>query len=105
MLPNRKEPKTHPGSEGQKDIISGLSSASGREDDIYAKVFHKDGTEVDLTKNSLPSGGKYEKVNIITSIKEVMSCSFVSLFDKLEGLHNNYRTIFFAHFCGRVGHD
>lgn len=31
---------------------------------MYAKIYHKDGTEVDLRKNSLPSSGKYEKVNI-----------------------------------------
>lgn len=29
---------------------------------MYTKVYHKDGTEVDLGKNSLPIGGKYEKV-------------------------------------------
>lgn len=66
MLPNRKEPKASPSSDGKKDIISGLSSAGARdEDNLYAKVYHKDGTEVDLTKNSLPSGGKYEKVSIV----------------------------------------
>uniref|UniRef100_A0A3B4ZWP2 NEDD4 binding protein 3 n=1 Tax=Stegastes partitus TaxID=144197 RepID=A0A3B4ZWP2_9TELE len=57
-----KEPKASPSSDGKKDIITGLSSVSGRDDDnVYAKVYHKDGNEVDLTKNSLPSGGKYEK--------------------------------------------
>ncbi len=66
MLPNRKEPKASSSSDGKKDIICGLSSASAREEDnLYAKVYHKDGTEVDLTKNSLPSGGKYEKVSIV----------------------------------------
>lgn len=77
VLPNRKEPKANPGSDGKKDIISGLSSASGQEEEnVYAKVYHKDGTEVDLTKNSLPSGGKYEKVNIFventTNFKKVL---------------------------------
>ncbi|CAB1419646.1 unnamed protein product [Pleuronectes platessa] len=76
----RKEPKTHPGRDGKTDIISGLSSASGREDDIYAKVFHKDGTEVDLTKNSLPSGGKYEKVRFRSSaFKPVTPKNFTSM--------------------------
>ncbi|XP_034454367.1 NEDD4-binding protein 3-A [Hippoglossus hippoglossus] len=76
----RKEPKTHPGSDGKKDIISGLSSASGREDDMYAKVFHKDGTEVDLTKNSLPSGGKYEKARFRSSaFKPVTPKNFSSM--------------------------
>lgn len=64
FLPNRKEPKANPSSDGKKDAISGLGSVSALdEDNVYAKVYHKDGTEVDLTKNSLPSGGKYEKVN------------------------------------------
>lgn len=62
MLPHRKEPKANAGSDGKKDI----SSASGQEEEnVYAKVYNKDGTEIDLTKNSLPSGGKYEKVNIV----------------------------------------
>lgn len=66
VFPNRKEPKANPSSDNNKDIISGLTSVGGREEDnVYAKVYHKDGTEVDLTKNSLPSGGKYEKVNVV----------------------------------------
>lgn len=65
MFPNRKEPKASHSSDSKKDIISGLASISGREEDVYAKVYHKDGTEVDLTKNSLPSGGKYEKVSVV----------------------------------------
>ena len=64
MFLNRREPKA--GADGKKDVIPGLSSATGREEDnLYAKVYHKDGTEIDLTKNSLPSAGKYEKVNIV----------------------------------------
>ncbi|XP_060935514.1 NEDD4-binding protein 3-A isoform X1 [Limanda limanda] len=79
-ITSRKEPKTHPGSDGRTDIISGLSSASGREDDIYAKVFSKDGTEIDLTKNSLPSGGKYEKVRFRSSaFKPVTPKNFTSM--------------------------
>lgn len=69
VLPNRKEPKANPSGDGKKDIISGLSSAR-EEDNLYAKVYHKDGTEVDLTKNSLPSGAKYEKVNIAQQKKD-----------------------------------
>lgn len=65
LLPNRKEPKASPSNDGKKDIIPGLSAVSAQEEDnVYAKVYHKDGTEVDLTKNSLPSAGKYEKVNM-----------------------------------------
>lgn len=59
-LYNRKEPKANPSGDGKKEIIG---SAGGRkEDHLYAKIYHKDGTEVDLRKNSLPSSGKYEKV-------------------------------------------
>lgn len=58
-LPNRKEPKAGPSGDGKRDVIGGLV-----EDDVFAKVYSKDGTEIDLTKNSLPSGGKYEKVNV-----------------------------------------
>lgn len=60
VIPNRKEPKANTSGDGKKDIIG---SAGARDDEhLYAKVYHKDGTEVDLSKNSLPSGGKYEKV-------------------------------------------
>lgn len=51
---NRKETK---GSGAKKDLIGDRD-----EDNFYAKVYDKNGAEVDLTKNSLPSGGKYEKV-------------------------------------------
>lgn len=59
LCPNRKEPKASASGDGKRDVINGREG-----DDVYAKVYHKDGTEVDLTKNSLPSGGKYEKVNM-----------------------------------------
>ncbi|XP_068570583.1 NEDD4-binding protein 3-A isoform X1 [Cebidichthys violaceus] len=73
----RKEPKA---SDGKKDVISGLSSASGREEDgLYAKVYHKDGTEIDLTKNSLPSGGKYEKARLRSAFKPVTPKNFSSM--------------------------
>ncbi|XP_076594878.1 NEDD4-binding protein 3-A isoform X2 [Chaetodon auriga] len=77
----RKEPKANPSSDGKKDIISGLGSASAREEDnLYAKVYHKDGTEVDLTKNSLPSGGKYEKARFRSSaFKPVTPKNFSSM--------------------------
>lgn len=77
----RKEPKANPSGDSKKDIISGLSSVSGREDDnVYAKVYHKDGTEVDLTKNSLPSGGKYEKARFRSSaFKPVTPKNFSSM--------------------------
>lgn len=78
VLPNRKEPKANPSSDGKKVIISGLSSAR-EEDNLYAKVYHKDGTEVDLTKNSLPSGAKYEKVNTVQQ-KKMNSRKFFFIF-------------------------
>ncbi|XP_034546721.1 NEDD4-binding protein 3-A isoform X2 [Notolabrus celidotus] len=77
----RKEPKASQSSEGQKDIISGLGSSSGREEEnLYAKVYNKDGTEVDLTKNSLPSSGKYEKARFRSSaFKPVTPKNFSSM--------------------------
>uniref|UniRef100_UPI0037E743AA NEDD4-binding protein 3-A n=1 Tax=Semicossyphus pulcher TaxID=241346 RepID=UPI0037E743AA len=77
----RKEPKASQSSDGKKDIISGLSSASGREEEsLYAKVYNKDGTEVDLTKNSLPSSGKYEKARFRSSaFKPVTPKNFSSM--------------------------
>ncbi|KAK2849350.1 hypothetical protein Q5P01_009184 [Channa striata] len=78
---SRKEPKANPGSDNKKDIISGLSSGSGHEEEnIYTKIYHKDGTEVDLTKNSLPSGGKYEKAHFRSSaFKPVTPKNFSSM--------------------------
>ncbi|XP_074531002.1 NEDD4-binding protein 3-A [Halichoeres trimaculatus] len=77
----RKEPKASQSSEGKKDIISGLSSTSSREEEsLYAKVYSKDGTEVDLTKNSLPSSGKYEKARFRSSaFKPVTPKNFSSM--------------------------
>ncbi|KAG5852993.1 hypothetical protein ANANG_G00068420 [Anguilla anguilla] len=50
---------------GGKHIISSISSIKrehGREEEnVYSKVYHKDARELDLGKNSLPIGGKYEK--------------------------------------------
>ncbi|XP_004541112.1 NEDD4-binding protein 3-A [Maylandia zebra] len=78
---NRKEPKASPSNDGKKDIIPGLSAVSAREEDnVYAKVYHKDGTEVDLTKNSLPSAGKYEKARLRSSaFKPVTPKNFSSM--------------------------
>lgn len=56
--PNRKEPKMNPN--GDNEGSSGVGAR--KEDNLYAKIYNRDGAEVDLTKNSLPSGGKYEKV-------------------------------------------
>ncbi|XP_041800053.1 NEDD4-binding protein 3-A isoform X2 [Chelmon rostratus] len=77
----RKEPKVNSSSDGKKDVISGLGSATAREEDnLYAKVYHKDGTKVDLTKNSLPSGGKYEKARFRSSaFKPVTPKNFSSM--------------------------
>ncbi|XP_039504777.1 NEDD4-binding protein 3-A [Pimephales promelas] len=50
---------------GSKHIISGTSSIKrehrSEENDIYTKVYHRDGKELDLGKNSLPIGGKFDK--------------------------------------------
>nr|XP_020452298.1 NEDD4-binding protein 3 homolog [Monopterus albus]XP_020452308.1 NEDD4-binding protein 3 homolog [Monopterus albus]XP_020452317.1 NEDD4-binding protein 3 homolog [Monopterus albus] len=78
LIINRKEPKANPGSDSEKDI-SGLSPGC-EEDNVYAKVYHKDGTEVDLTKSSLPSGGKYEKARFRSSaFKPVNPKNFCSM--------------------------
>ncbi|XP_037317960.2 NEDD4-binding protein 3-A isoform X1 [Pungitius pungitius] len=90
----RKEPKA---SDGKRDVVP------GHEDGLYAKVYHKDGTEVDLTKNSLPSAGKYEKARSRSAFKPVTPknfCSMQNLYpsSKLEdvdhglfnGLHRAY---------------
>ncbi|XP_027864480.1 NEDD4-binding protein 3-B [Xiphophorus couchianus] len=71
----RKEPKAGPSGNGKRDVIGGLV-----EDDVFAKVYSKDGTEIDLSKNSLPSGGKYEKVRFRSSaFKPVTPKNFSSM--------------------------
>ncbi|KAK5611814.1 hypothetical protein CRENBAI_009516 [Crenichthys baileyi] len=71
----RKEPKAGSSSDSKRDIIGGRE-----EDEAYAKVYSKDGTEIDLTKNSLPSGGKYEKVRFRSSaFKPVTPKNFSSM--------------------------
>ncbi|XP_054647699.1 NEDD4-binding protein 3-A [Dunckerocampus dactyliophorus] len=74
----RKEPKSNQSGGTKKDIIT---SVGGREEEnLYARVFHKDGTEIDLTKNSLPSGGKYEKARLRSSaFKPVTPKNFSSM--------------------------
>uniref|UniRef100_A0A3P9HA69 NEDD4 binding protein 3 n=1 Tax=Oryzias latipes TaxID=8090 RepID=A0A3P9HA69_ORYLA len=68
----RKETK---GSGAKKDIIGDRD-----EDNFYAKVYDKNGAEVDLTKNSLPSGGKYEKLHFRSSaFKPVPPKNFSSM--------------------------
>lgn len=57
----RKDPQVTQSGENKRGVISSLTSLNGCEEDTYTKVYSKDGTEVDLTKNSLPSAGKYEK--------------------------------------------
>lgn len=71
----RKETKSSASSDGKRDIIGGRE-----EDEVFAKVYSKNGTEIDLTKNSLPSGGKYEKVRFRSSaFKPVTPKNFSSM--------------------------
>ncbi|XP_061580976.1 NEDD4-binding protein 3-A [Cololabis saira] len=98
----RKEPKASVSGDGKRDVTSGRE-----EDDVYAKVYHKDGTEVDLTKNSLPTGAKYDKVRFRSSaFKPVTPKNFSSMQNlypssKLEdtdqglsnGLHRSYAEV------------
>ncbi|KAL6473839.1 hypothetical protein MHYP_G00174000 [Metynnis hypsauchen] len=71
-------------SKGGKHIISGTSSIkrehSSEEENIYAKVYHKDGREVDMGKNSLPIGGKFDKPRLRPSaFKPVTPKNFSSV--------------------------
>lgn len=77
----RKDPKRAQSAENRKGIISSLTSLSGcGDEDVFAKVYNKDGAEVDLTKNSLPSGGKHEKSRIRSSaFKPVTPKNFSSM--------------------------
>ncbi|XP_038140540.1 NEDD4-binding protein 3-A [Cyprinodon tularosa] len=71
----RKDPKAGSSSDGKRDIIGGRD-----EEEVFAKVYSKDGTEIDLTKNSLPSGGKYEKIRFRSSaFKPVTPKNFSSM--------------------------
>ncbi|KAK2834124.1 hypothetical protein Q7C36_014825 [Tachysurus vachellii] len=73
-----KEPKSG------KHIVFGSSSIkrehSREEENLYAKVYHKDGKEVDLGKNSLPIRGKFDKPRLRSSaFKPVTPKSFSSV--------------------------
>ncbi|KAM8849019.1 NEDD4-binding protein 3-A isoform 2-T3 [Synchiropus picturatus] len=74
---NRKVTK----SSSSADLKNIITSVSGvEEENLYAKVYHKDGTEVDLTKNSLPSTGKHEKAHFRSSaFKPVTPKNFSSM--------------------------
>lgn len=76
----RKDPKLPQTVDNKRGLISSLTSLSGRDEDTFAKVYNKDGTEVDLTKNSLPSAGKYEKSRLRPSaFKPVTPKNFSSM--------------------------
>ncbi|XP_020327526.2 NEDD4-binding protein 3-A-like isoform X2 [Oncorhynchus kisutch] len=79
----RKEAKagSGPGS-SRKDIFSSMQSMKrehGHEEE-HIKLYYKDGTEVDVSKNSLPIGGKYEKSRLRPSaFKPVTPKNFSSM--------------------------
>ncbi|XP_071255586.1 NEDD4-binding protein 3-A isoform X1 [Salvelinus alpinus] len=79
----RKEAKagSGPGS-SRKDIFSSMQSMKrehGHEEE-HIKFYHKDRTEVDVSKNSLPIRGKYEKSRLRPSaFKPVTPKSFSSM--------------------------
>ncbi|XP_011609048.2 NEDD4-binding protein 3-A [Takifugu rubripes] len=77
----KKEPKLNPNSDSNNEGTSGVSAAGTRkEDNLYAKIYNKDGAEVDLTKNSLPSSGKSEKAGFRSSaFKPVAPKNFSSM--------------------------
>ncbi|KAG7267465.1 hypothetical protein CRUP_007955 [Coryphaenoides rupestris] len=78
---SRKEPRANPGNRSKKEVISGFTSLNGLEDEsLYTKVYGKDGTEIDLGKNSLPIGGKYGKSHCRPSaFKRVAPKNFSSM--------------------------
>ncbi|XP_048883395.1 NEDD4-binding protein 3-A [Brienomyrus brachyistius] len=87
----KKEPKAG------KHIFSGITSIKrehgSEEENIYTKVYHKDGKEVDVGKNSLPVGGKLEKSRLRPSaFKLVTPKNFSSIQNlypaKVEELDN-----------------
>lgn len=76
----RKDPKVTQSGDNKRAIISSLTSLSGHDEDTFAKIYNKDGIEVDLTKNSLPSAGKYEKSRLRPSaFKPVTPKNFSSM--------------------------
>nr|XP_055034430.1 NEDD4-binding protein 3-A [Misgurnus anguillicaudatus]XP_055034431.1 NEDD4-binding protein 3-A [Misgurnus anguillicaudatus] len=70
-------------SKSSKHIITETSSVKRREEeeeDVYMKVYNRDGKEVDLGKNSLPIGGKFDKARFRTSaFKPVTPKNFSSM--------------------------
>ncbi|XP_045067061.1 NEDD4-binding protein 3-A [Coregonus clupeaformis] len=70
-----------PGS-SRKDIFSSMQSINrehGHEEE-HIKLYHKDGTEVDVSKNSLPIRGKYEKSRLRPSaFKPITPKNFSSM--------------------------
>ncbi|XP_072529643.1 NEDD4-binding protein 3-A [Salminus brasiliensis] len=88
-------------SKAGKHIISGTSSIkrehSSEEENVYAKIYHKDGKEVDVGKNSLPIGGKFDKPRLRPSaFKPVTPKNFSSVQNlypsKSEELANSSKT-------------
>ncbi|XP_051930618.1 NEDD4-binding protein 3-A [Hippocampus zosterae] len=74
----RKEPKANQSGGSKNDIMASIGGH--KKENLYAKVFNKDGTEIDLSKNSLPSGGKYEKARFRSSaFKPVAPKNFSSM--------------------------
>lgn len=73
----KKEPKS------SKRIITETSSVKRREEeeeDVYTKLYNRDGKEVDLGKNSLPIGGKFDKARFRPSaFKPVTPKNFSSM--------------------------
>ncbi|XP_078406778.1 NEDD4-binding protein 3-A [Cetorhinus maximus] len=75
---------TKKGSKAEKRIASGSSSMErcrkDGQNEIYGKTCYKDGKEIDLTKNSLPVGGKFEKARFRSSaFKPVVPKNFSSM--------------------------
>ncbi|XP_053341188.1 NEDD4-binding protein 3-A [Clarias gariepinus] len=86
-----------------KHIVCSNSSIkrehSREEENLYAKVYQKNGKEVDLGKNSLPTGGKFDKPRLRSSaFKPVTPKSFSSVQNlfpsKSEDLVNNKHTFY-----------
>uniref|UniRef100_UPI00398EE6AF NEDD4-binding protein 3-A n=1 Tax=Pristiophorus japonicus TaxID=55135 RepID=UPI00398EE6AF len=75
---------TKKGSKAEKRIASGSSSMErcrkDGQNDIYGQTCYKDGKEIDLTNNSLPVGGKFEKSRFRASaFKPVVPKNFSSM--------------------------
>ncbi|XP_067852572.1 NEDD4-binding protein 3-A [Heptranchias perlo] len=75
---------TKKGSKAEKRIASGSSSMErcrkDGQNEIYGKTCYKDGKEIDLTKNSLTVGGKFQKSRLRPSaFKPVVPKNFSSM--------------------------